>query len=165
MAYLVGSSYLEWLEKREGAGSLRRLWKRMASRRGGRFSTAFRGVFGGSPADLYDRFRAETTAHALASEKALEAAGLVAGEKWQRLEGATQIAICVRAASSPLIAPLLLLMTLRLAWERLTAAASFIATSNHKMYWLDVMAPSSSPTSVSPASIKTSTPNASLPLA
>ncbi|HEY6147814.1 MAG TPA: hypothetical protein VIZ69_08945, partial [Thermoanaerobaculia bacterium] len=37
MAYLVGSSYLEWLEAREGPGSLRSLWKRMASRRGGDF--------------------------------------------------------------------------------------------------------------------------------
>lgn len=89
MAYLVGSSYLEWLEAREGAGSLRRLWKRLASRRGGSFGTAFRGVFGRSPADLYDRFRAELTARALEQERQLEAAGLSGGEKWQRLEGGT----------------------------------------------------------------------------
>ncbi|HEY6148291.1 MAG TPA: hypothetical protein VIZ69_11355, partial [Thermoanaerobaculia bacterium] len=89
MAYLVGSSYLEWLEGRAGAGSLQRLWKRMASRRGGGFAAAFRGVFGRPPQDLYDRFRAEVTARALEQEKTLESAGLVAGEKWQRLAGGT----------------------------------------------------------------------------
>ena len=71
MAYLVGSSYLEWLEAREGAGSLQRLWKRMASRRGGDFATAFRAVFGRSPSDLYDRFRAELTARSIDEEKRL----------------------------------------------------------------------------------------------
>ncbi len=89
MAYLVGSAYLEWLEKKEGPGSLQRLWKRMASRRGGSFSAAFRGIFGRSPADLYDRFRAEVTASAVAQEKRLEGAGLSEGELWQRLEGGT----------------------------------------------------------------------------
>jgi hypothetical protein len=89
MAYLVGSSFLEWLEAKEGPGSLPRLWKRMASRRGGSFDAAFRAVFRGSPADLYDRFRAEVTARAVEQGKALEAAGIVAGERWQRLEGGT----------------------------------------------------------------------------
>ena len=89
MAYLAGSAYLEWLEAREGEGSLQKLWKRMASRRGGSFGTAFRGVFGRSPADLYNRFRAEVTASAIEEEKRLEAAGLSEGELWQRLEGGT----------------------------------------------------------------------------
>ncbi|MCA1580517.1 MAG: hypothetical protein LC796_03830 [Acidobacteria bacterium] len=89
MAYLVGSSFLEWLEANEGAGSLRKLWKRMASRRGGGFGAAFRGVFGRPPSDLYDRFRAETTARAVEQERELRSAGLVEGEKWQELEGAT----------------------------------------------------------------------------
>ena len=89
MAYLVGSAYLEWLEEREGADSLQRLWKRMASRRGGNFRTAFRAIFGRSPADLYDRFRAEVTARAIEEEKRLEAAGLSEGELWQRLDGGT----------------------------------------------------------------------------
>ncbi|MEO8430439.1 MAG: hypothetical protein ABI592_02940 [Acidobacteriota bacterium] len=89
MAYLVGSSYLEWLEAREGSGSLRNLWKRMASRRGGDFEKAFRAIFGRRPEDLYDRFRADLTARALDQEKALTAAGLAAGETWQRLEGGT----------------------------------------------------------------------------
>ncbi len=89
MAYLVGSAYLEWLEEREERGSLQRLWKRMASRRGGNFGTAFRAIFGRSPADLYDRFRAEVTASAIDEERRLEAAGLSEGELWQRLDGGT----------------------------------------------------------------------------
>lgn len=89
MAYLVGSAYLEWLEENEGKGSLQRLWKRMASRRGGGFGTAFRAIFGRSPGDLYDRFRAEVTAGAIELEKELRAAGLAEGELWQRLDGGT----------------------------------------------------------------------------
>jgi hypothetical protein len=89
MAYLAGSAYLEWLEEREGKGSLQKLWKRMASRRGGSFVAAFRAIFGRSPADLYDRFRAEVTASAVDVEKSLRAAGLAEGELWQRLEGGT----------------------------------------------------------------------------
>jgi WD40-like Beta Propeller Repeat len=89
MAYLAGSAYLEWLEEREGKGSLQKLWKRMASRRGGDFGTAFRAIFGRSPADLYDRFRAEVTANAIDVEKNLRASGLAEGELWQRLEGGT----------------------------------------------------------------------------
>ncbi len=87
--YLVGSTFLEWLEAREGSGSLQRLWKRLTSRRGGGFASAFRGVFGESPADLYDRFRAEITARALEEEKRLKGVGLAEGVIWQRLEGAT----------------------------------------------------------------------------
>jgi hypothetical protein len=89
MAYLVGSSYLEWLEAREGKGSLVKLWKRMASKKGGSFGTAFRAVFGEAPNDLYDRFRAELTARALEEEKRLAAAGVVEGDSWQRVRGAT----------------------------------------------------------------------------
>ena len=87
MAYLVGSAYLEWLEEREGEGSLQKLWKRMASRRGGSFESAFRGVFGELPGDLYDRFQAEMTARALAQEKRLTEAGLLEGVLWQKLAG------------------------------------------------------------------------------
>ena len=89
MAYLVGSSYLEWLEAREGAGSLVKLWKRMASRKGGSFPTAFKAVFGEMPWDLYDRFRAELTASAIEQEKRLTAAGVAKGEAWGRFEGGT----------------------------------------------------------------------------
>lgn len=89
MAYLVGSTYLEWLEAREGKGSLVKLWKRMASKKGGSFGAAFRAVFGEASNDLYDRFRAELTARALEEEKRLGADGLVEGDPWQRLRGAT----------------------------------------------------------------------------
>src|SRR5206468_791958 len=87
--YLVGSTFLEWLEEREGRGSLQRLWKRLVARHGGSFNNAFRAIFGESPRDLYDRFRAETTARAIAEEKRLESAGLVEGELWQPLDGGT----------------------------------------------------------------------------
>jgi hypothetical protein len=89
MAYLVGSAYLEWLSDREGSQSLRDLWKRMASRQGGGFAASFRGVFGKPPADLYDLFRAEITARAVAEEKRLRGEGLIEGEAWQRLRGGT----------------------------------------------------------------------------
>ena len=88
MAYLAGSAYLEWLAARD-ADSLPRLWKRMASSRGGSFDGAFRAVFGESPRDLYGRFTAEVTARAVAEAKRIEAAGLVEGERWQRLRGGT----------------------------------------------------------------------------
>jgi WD40 repeat protein len=103
MAYLVGSTFLEWLEAKEGKGSLPRLWKRMASRRGGDFPTAFRAVFGRHPWDLYDRFRAEITAAGIEEEKRLVAAGLVEGEPWQKLEGGT-LALQVSPDGSRLLA-------------------------------------------------------------
>ena len=89
MAYLVGSTFLEWLERAQGEGSLVRLWKRLTSRRGGDFDACFRAVFGRAPTDLYDRFRAELTAQAIAEEKRRQSAGIVEGEAWQRLRGAT----------------------------------------------------------------------------
>jgi Tol biopolymer transport system component len=61
----------------------------MASKRGGNFEEAFRAVFRRSPSDLYDRFRAEITARAVEQERRLESEGIVAGERWQRLEGGT----------------------------------------------------------------------------
>jgi hypothetical protein len=87
--YLVGSAYLEWLSDRNGKDALPRLWKRMASSRGGGFSSAFEGIFGDSPETLYGRFRAELTVRALAAEKRMKEAGLVEGELWQRLSGGT----------------------------------------------------------------------------
>ncbi len=87
--YLVGSAYLEWLSDRDGKEALPKLWKRMASTRGGGFSDAFRGVFGESPETLYGRFRAELTARAFDEEKRLKEAGLAEGELWQRLSGGT----------------------------------------------------------------------------
>jgi hypothetical protein len=59
MAYLMGSAYLEWLEQRAGAGSLRALWARLTARQRRGFESAFRGVFGDSPQRLYGEFTAE----------------------------------------------------------------------------------------------------------
>ena len=83
MAYLVGSAYLEWLEDRTGPGSLRKLWARMTARQTRSFDNAFEGVFGDSPAKLYDRFRAEMTWRALEAERRLGA--VREGEIWQDL--------------------------------------------------------------------------------
>jgi dipeptidyl aminopeptidase/acylaminoacyl peptidase len=84
MAYLVGSAYLEWLEEKAGPGSLKNLWARMTARTARSFDDAFEGVFGDSPADLYDRFRAEVTWRALEAERLLEPAKRE-GPLWQDL--------------------------------------------------------------------------------
>ncbi|WP_156897126.1 TolB family protein [Ferrimonas kyonanensis] len=68
MAYLMGSSYLLWLESEYGADSLPAVWTRMAAKQGRDFEQAFQGVFGQSPQRLYRRFVAETTYQALAAE-------------------------------------------------------------------------------------------------
>jgi hypothetical protein len=83
MAYLVGSAYLEWLEERAGPGSLRNLWARLTARQPRSFDSAFRGVFAESPADLYDRFRAELTWRALEAER--RGGPAREGELWQDL--------------------------------------------------------------------------------
>ena len=90
MAYLVGSSYLEWLEERQGQGSLVKLWKRMGGRDHPSFRRAFRGVFGEEPDVLYARFAAEVTVQALRAEREWGKAGLADGEAWQRLPGETR---------------------------------------------------------------------------
>lgn len=83
MAYLVGSAYLEWLEERAGPGSLRNLWARLTAREPRSFESAFRGVFGDTPHDLYDRFRAELTWRAIEAER--RGGPLREGELWQDL--------------------------------------------------------------------------------
>ncbi|MBW8877254.1 MAG: PD40 domain-containing protein [Acidobacteria bacterium] len=87
MAYLLGSAYLEWLEERAGPGSLRNLWARMTARTARSFDDAFRGVFGDSPSDLYDRFRAELTWRAIEAEH--RSGPPVEGELWQELSWTT----------------------------------------------------------------------------
>ncbi|HEX7181447.1 MAG TPA: hypothetical protein VF756_06360 [Thermoanaerobaculia bacterium] len=90
MAYLAGSAYLEWLEEKAGPGSLRNLWARMTARSGRDFDSAFEGVFGDSPQDLYDRFRAELTWRALEAERrSAEAGPAIEGELWQDLSWTT----------------------------------------------------------------------------
>jgi hypothetical protein len=87
MAYLLGSAYLEWLEERGGSGSLRKLWARMTARTPRSFGDAFRGVFGDTPENLYDRFRAELTWRALEAERL--AGQTSEGELWQDLSWTT----------------------------------------------------------------------------
>ncbi len=81
MAYLGGSAFLEWLERRSGEESLDRLWRRLTARRLRNFDDAFRGVFGEKPAALWDRFSAELTWQALEAERRL-AGSLREGEPW-----------------------------------------------------------------------------------
>jgi hypothetical protein len=98
MAYLAGSAYLEWLERRAEPGSLKRLWARMSARTPRSFDDSFKGVFAGpvgsSPRDLWDRFRAELSAQAIEIEKRL--APLREGELWQDLP---------RGAGAPAVSP------------------------------------------------------------
>ncbi|MBV8200256.1 MAG: PD40 domain-containing protein [Acidobacteria bacterium] len=92
MAYLVGSSFLEWLEQRAGPGSLRKLWARMTARVGRGFDEAFAGIWENSPESLYDRFRAELTWRAMEAERRVQAVGPLAvreGALWQSLTWTT----------------------------------------------------------------------------
>ncbi|HEX7420783.1 MAG TPA: hypothetical protein VF505_12910, partial [Thermoanaerobaculia bacterium] len=108
MAYLAGSAYLEWLERRTGEGSLRRLWARMTARQRRTFPAAFAGVFGDTPERLYGRFVAELTSSAIAVDRATE---LREGELWQETPrgsgdpavspDGSQIAIVVRPRNEP----------------------------------------------------------------
>ena len=88
-AYLAGSAYLEWLQRREGDSSLVHVWRRLSARRNRAFVTAFAGVYGDSPASLYGLHFAELTRDAMAAKAELERAGLVEGELVQRLAWAT----------------------------------------------------------------------------
>lgn len=88
-AYLSGSAYLEWLQRREGDSSLVSVWRRLSARRNRSFVSAFGGVYGDSPAVLYGLHMAELTRDAMAAKGELERAGLVQGELIQRLTWAT----------------------------------------------------------------------------
>jgi hypothetical protein len=89
MAYLVGSSYLEWLRAREGPDSLRNLWARLTGRFPREFDEAFVGVFGGTPGKMYDRYTAELT-HAAIEIENLRKPTLREGDLWQDLEWSTE---------------------------------------------------------------------------
>lgn len=85
MAYLAGSSFLEWLERRQGEGSLRLLWASMSARRSRSFDAAFRNVFGELPSVLYALYVAEFTHGALQSRLPD-----IQGEEWQSLSWRTE---------------------------------------------------------------------------
>lgn len=89
MAYMVGSAYLEWLERQrpQTPDILPRLWKQLASRKRRKFTESFQATFGFHPKDGYDRFKAELTHDALAWEGHLKAAGLREGEAFGRFPG------------------------------------------------------------------------------
>jgi hypothetical protein len=110
MAYLAGSAYLEWLVEQRGEHSLPDLWRRMSARRERTFDTAFTGVYGAGPAELYGRFTVDVTERALAARSALRAAGLAVGDTVQRLNWSTgdpavspdgrQMAVVIRGATA-----------------------------------------------------------------
>jgi hypothetical protein len=108
MAYLVGSAYLEWLERRSGPESMRNLWSRMTARHRRSFNEAFAGVFGDGPKRLYGQFAAELVASAIAVNRSTE---LREGELWQETSYATgdpvvspdgsKIAVVIRPRNKP----------------------------------------------------------------
>ncbi len=81
-AYLVGSAYFEWLAERESPQAFRDVWARQTAHTRRDFNEAFGGVFGASPAELYQRFMAETVHAALRAESVF-ADREVRGELWQ----------------------------------------------------------------------------------
>ncbi|MCK6504694.1 hypothetical protein L6R53_15030 [Myxococcota bacterium] len=94
--YLVGSAFLEWLERRAcappadvpapgGCRALPDLWARVTARELRGFDEAFAGVFGEGPQALYDRFRAEVGHAAMEQERARAADDSL----WLDLEGGT----------------------------------------------------------------------------
>jgi hypothetical protein len=95
MAYLAGSAFLEWLERRSGPNSLRQLWARMTARQRRSFDQAFEGVFGEPPERLYGQFTAELTERAMAVERS-EERSLREGELWQKT---------TRGTGDPVVSP------------------------------------------------------------
>jgi len=86
MAYLVGSAYLEWLERqRPGQPDiLREFWRQLA---GHSFAQAFTATFGFTAQDGYQRFQAEAGHDALEWEARLRTQGLREGSLWLRVAG------------------------------------------------------------------------------
>ncbi|MFL5620567.1 MAG: TolB family protein [Gemmatimonadaceae bacterium] len=95
-AYLAGSAFLEWLARREGDSSVVALWRRLTSKTERSFASAFAGVYGGSPSELYGRFTVDLTADAVEIARALRSQQLTEGALVQRL---------VRSTGDPAIAP------------------------------------------------------------
>ena len=95
-AYLAGSAFIEWLARREGDSSVVALWRRLTSKTDRSFASAFAGVYGGPPSELYGRFTVELTADAVEIARALQRQQLTEGELVQRL---------VRSTGDPAVAP------------------------------------------------------------
>jgi hypothetical protein len=95
-AYLAGSAFIEWLARREGDSSVVALWRRLTSKTDRSFGSAFAGVYGGSPSELYGRFTVELTADAVEIARALQRQQLTEGALVQRL---------VRSTGDPAVAP------------------------------------------------------------
>ncbi|MGQ0538273.1 MAG: TolB family protein [Gemmatimonadaceae bacterium] len=85
LRYLVGSAFLEWLVERKGEASLEHVWRRVSARQMRSFSSAFAGVFGAAPEELYGRFVVDVTERALRARDTILARGAVQGELVQRL--------------------------------------------------------------------------------
>jgi hypothetical protein len=95
-AYLAGSAFIEWLARREGDSSVVALWRRLTSKTDRSFGSAFAGVYGGTPSELYGRFTVELTADAVEIARALERQQRNEGQLVQRL---------VRSTGDPAVAP------------------------------------------------------------
>jgi Tol biopolymer transport system component len=95
-AYLAGSAFLEWLARREGDSSVVALWRRMTAGTDRSFESAFAGLYGGSPSELYGKFTVDLTSDAVEVARALKRQQLVEGTLIQRL---------VRSTGDPAIAP------------------------------------------------------------
>ncbi len=111
MRYLVGSAFLDWLRSAKGDSSLVYLWRRMSARQRRSFGSAFSGVFGAPPDDMYGKFAVEVIAKSLEIDRRLKEAGLVEGELVQRLYRATGepavspdgklLAVVLRSSTAP----------------------------------------------------------------
>lgn len=108
MAYLAGSAYLEWLERRSSPESLRNLWARMTARQRRSFDEAFAGVFGDTPDRLYGQFTAELTASAMTLRRAsalqegvlFQVTPRASGEPAVSPDG-SRLAVVIRAKDQP----------------------------------------------------------------
>ena len=95
-AYLAGSAFLEWLARREGDSSVVALWRRLTAKTDRSFESAFSGLYGGPPSELYGKFTVELTADAVEVERQLRSHQLTQGALVQRL---------VRSTGDPAISP------------------------------------------------------------
>lgn len=126
MAYLMGSAYLEWLERRGGPESLRNLWSRLTARHRRSFGEAFTGVFGESPERLYGQFVAELTASAITVQRG---SAFREGELFQETN---------RASGDPAVSPdgkrIAIVIREREKPEKLVIWSTEAATEEEKKY-------------------------------